>query len=37
MGDKSFLDASSGDLLITGRFKEIFKVKYEEVAPTEVE
>lgn len=36
-GDKGFLDAGSGELKITGRFKGIFKVKYEEVAPTEVE
>ena len=36
-GDKGYLDPKSGQLALTGRFKEIFKVKYEEVAPVDVE
>ena len=36
-GDKGYLHPVTGQLFITGRFKEIFKVRYEEVSPTEVE
>lgn len=36
-GDKGILDPASGLLTLVGRFKEIFKVRYEEVAPAEVE
>ncbi|KAJ6779973.1 hypothetical protein PWT90_03351 [Aphanocladium album] len=36
-GDKGVFDAGSGVLTLLGRFKEIFKVRYEEVAPAEVE
>ena len=36
-GDKGYLDTNNGQLAVTGRFKEIFKVKYEEVAPVDVE
>ena len=34
-GDRGFI--RDKQLTLTGRFKEIFKVKYEEVAPAEVE
>ncbi|THC87079.1 hypothetical protein EYZ11_013475 [Aspergillus tanneri] len=36
-GDKGYLDPKTGQLTVTGRFKEIFKVRYEEVAPEEIE
>lgn len=36
-GDKGYLDPNNGQVAVTGRFKEIFKVKYEEVAPVDVE
>ncbi|KAM3460491.1 hypothetical protein NHJ6243_005876 [Beauveria neobassiana] len=36
-GDKGAIDPGSGMLTLLGRFKEIFKVRYEEVAPAEVE
>ena len=36
-GDRGYLDPNNGQLALTGRYKEIFKVKYEEVAPAEVE
>ena len=36
-GDKGYLDPDNGQVAVTGRFKEIFKVKYEEVAPVDVE
>ena len=36
-GDKGYLDPTNGQLAVSGRFKEIFKVKYEEVAPVDVE
>ena len=36
-GDKGYLDTNNGQVAVTGRFKEIFKVKYEEVAPVDVE
>ena len=36
-GDKGYLDPNNGQLAVTGRFKEVFKVKHEEVAPAEVE
>ncbi|TQV98637.1 hypothetical protein V2A60_007646 [Cordyceps javanica] len=36
-GDKGAIDAQTGILTLLGRFKEIFKVRYEEVAPAEVE
>ncbi len=36
-GDRGVVDAESGLITLTGRFKEIFKVRYEEVAPAEVE
>lgn len=31
------MDPDSGQLVVTGRFKEIFKVKTQQVAPSEVE
>ena len=36
-GDRGYLDPNNGQLALTGRFKEVFKVKYEEVAPVDVE
>ena len=36
-GDKGYLDPHNGQVAVTGRFKEIFKVEYEEVAPVDVE
>ncbi|KAK8146083.1 hypothetical protein G3M48_003620 [Beauveria asiatica] len=36
-GDKGAMDPESGVLTLLGRFKEIFKVRYEEVVPAEVE
>ena len=36
-GDKGYLDPKTGQLALTGRFKETFKVRLEEVAPAEVE
>ncbi|EGX91265.1 AMP-binding enzyme, putative [Cordyceps militaris CM01] len=36
-GDKGIVDPDTGLLTLLGRFKEIFKVRYEEVSPTEVE
>ncbi|OAA61565.1 AMP-dependent synthetase/ligase [Cordyceps fumosorosea ARSEF 2679] len=36
-GDKGAADPATGALTLLGRFKEIFKVRYEEVAPAEVE
>ncbi|TGJ79694.1 hypothetical protein E0Z10_g9071 [Xylaria hypoxylon] len=34
---KGFLDPGNGQLAVTGRFKEIFKVKSQHVSPVEVE
>ena len=31
------MDSKNGHLAVTGRLKEVFKVRYEEVAPMEVE
>ncbi|KAF2967575.1 hypothetical protein GQX73_g5991 [Xylaria multiplex] len=36
-GDRGFLDPKNGQLAVTGRFKEIFKVKSQHVSPVEVE
>ena len=36
-GDKGYLDPNNGQLSVIGRYKEVFKVRYEEVAPAEVE
>ncbi|RCI12543.1 hypothetical protein L249_0294 [Ophiocordyceps polyrhachis-furcata BCC 54312] len=36
-GDKGYLDPTNGQLAVTGRFKEIFKVKSQHVSPSEVE
>ena len=35
-GDKGYIDPKNGQLALTGRFKEIYKVSYEEVAPVDV-
>lgn len=36
-GDKGFAHPETGFLTLVGRYKQIFKVRYEEVAPAEVE
>jgi acyl-coenzyme A synthetase/AMP-(fatty) acid ligase len=36
-GDKGYFSTSHQQYAITGRYKEIFKVRYEEVSPDEVE